>query len=492
MNKALAYIENHLTGEIEMSELAKILSMTENGVRYLFPLVTGKKVNEYIRLRRISASVYDLRMTEDPVSVIARRYGYHNQAAFSRAFFEAEGMTPQEARLPGSSVRTWEPGTMRMEGEPLRLSRFPLGSEDMEGPFRRLSTAVAAVGYEPVDRMGVFVEGSVCEERYGPEMIWNPECEDGVWEGTHYPKQFKSVSRGSSFYSAADFRTPFHVTGIILQTADNNAPDGSEQIGGWTLCGSNDGGNWQIIAQRDKVCFGPHDYAFFASRLDVRMSYRYYRFSSELTDREYIMLSRVILCTDQKQERGQYEDSVMPAAIYNPVEGADTRRLTRPDTVSADWSRTAAEWGLKPVFDFRFVYGEFGIGDNTGPENIWDLNPARYYQSFTHFPFSLVEMREPAAVAGIAIRSGWGGEAGDPCAIVWQLIASDDRETWTLLEEGDSRFFDRDGGTFYLAGLPGVTSYRYVQIQFRPREEQEGYNITALGTLILLTREDMA
>ena len=32
------------------------------------------------------------------------------------------------------------------------------------------------------------------------------------------------------------------------------------------------------------------------------MSYRYYRFSSELTDREYIMLSRVILCTDQEQQ----------------------------------------------------------------------------------------------------------------------------------------------------------------------------------------------
>ena len=97
LNAALTYIDDNLSKTDLISGFTGILSMSETGVRCLFPLVTGKKLSEYVRLRRLSAALYDLKMTDDSIADIAERYGYKSHAAFSRALRRTSSRLSWEA-----------------------------------------------------------------------------------------------------------------------------------------------------------------------------------------------------------------------------------------------------------------------------------------------------------------------------------------------------------------------------------------------------------
>ena len=485
LNAALTYIDDNLSKTDLISDLAGILSMSETGVRCLFPLVTGKKLSEYVRLRRLSAALYDLKMTDDSIADIAERYGYKSHAAFSRAFREMEGMSPGEARESDGPLTFWPGMRFPDSGSQLVISPYREDCrESMAGPFHRLSEAVKAVGSPPADIVPTFVGGSVCKTEYGPEMIWTPGCEDGVRPGTHYPLILKTVSIDRDFRSAADFGTPFRVSGIILQTADDTDPDGMEQPDNWKLWGSDDGTDWHLIARREGQRFGQNDYAYFAARLLVPESYRFYRFTVDVTNPFDIALTRVILCTEEST--GRYEDAVAPAPIRNPVVTEGTASFAEPETSGSDRESVLRTLGLRPYESFRFIAGAFGIGDDTGPENLWDPDTCLPYESFQRIPFSLIRTEGNAPLCGIMI-CGTHDTPAEKDALGWQLIGSDDRENWTVLAQGDGRFFSGRAGDWNAARFRPAGLFRWIQFQFYGADFGRGNPVMSLSAVVLLT-----
>ncbi len=101
MNKAIDYIENHLTDEIDEKELNKITACSFSLFQGSFNQITGISLSEYIRRRKLTRAAYDLQNTCDKVIDIGLRYGYQSSDAFSVAFKRLHGITPTEARNDG-------------------------------------------------------------------------------------------------------------------------------------------------------------------------------------------------------------------------------------------------------------------------------------------------------------------------------------------------------------------------------------------------------
>ena len=62
MNNALAYIEEHLTEEIDYSEVSKIAYCSEYHFKRMFSFLAGISLSEYIRRRRLTLAALDLKI----------------------------------------------------------------------------------------------------------------------------------------------------------------------------------------------------------------------------------------------------------------------------------------------------------------------------------------------------------------------------------------------------------------------------------------------
>ncbi|NLM50188.1 MAG: helix-turn-helix transcriptional regulator, partial [Clostridiaceae bacterium] len=86
MNDALGYIEEHLTEEIDYSEIAKIAYCSEYHFKRMFSFLAGISLSEYIRRRRLTLAALDLKNNDLRIIDIAVKYGYNSADSFSRAF----------------------------------------------------------------------------------------------------------------------------------------------------------------------------------------------------------------------------------------------------------------------------------------------------------------------------------------------------------------------------------------------------------------------
>jgi len=76
LNRAMAYIEEHLDGTVDMDVLARIAVCSKYQLQRMFPYLTGVTLPEYIRRRAMTRAAQDLRATDTKVVDVALRYGY--------------------------------------------------------------------------------------------------------------------------------------------------------------------------------------------------------------------------------------------------------------------------------------------------------------------------------------------------------------------------------------------------------------------------------
>ena len=98
MNNAMAYIEEHLTGDINYSEVSKIAFCSEYHFKRMFSFLSGISLSEYIRRRRLTLAAFDLKDSDLRIIDIAVKYGYSSADSFSRAFHSMHGIFPSKAR----------------------------------------------------------------------------------------------------------------------------------------------------------------------------------------------------------------------------------------------------------------------------------------------------------------------------------------------------------------------------------------------------------
>jgi AraC family transcriptional regulator len=98
VQKMLDCVEENLTESLTLDMLAGKLNYSPFYCTRQFHKYAGISLRTYIRLRKVSSAVIDLRDTEQRILDIAIKYGYSSQEAFTRAFKNAYGMTPNDYR----------------------------------------------------------------------------------------------------------------------------------------------------------------------------------------------------------------------------------------------------------------------------------------------------------------------------------------------------------------------------------------------------------
>lgn len=107
LQKALNYIEEHLTERLEYSDIAKQAACSNYHFQRVFGILCGITLGEYIRNRRLTLAGAELTTGNNKVIDIALKYGYDNPDSFSKAFVKFHGITPTEAKKPGAVLNSF-------------------------------------------------------------------------------------------------------------------------------------------------------------------------------------------------------------------------------------------------------------------------------------------------------------------------------------------------------------------------------------------------
>lgn len=114
MNKALSYIEEHLTHDIDFKEAARQALCSEYHFKRMFSFLAGITMSEYVRRRRLTLAAFDLQKSHTRIIDVAMKYGYHSPDAFTKAFQLYHGVTPSESRINGQSLKVYPRVTFQL------------------------------------------------------------------------------------------------------------------------------------------------------------------------------------------------------------------------------------------------------------------------------------------------------------------------------------------------------------------------------------------
>ncbi|WP_042477568.1 AraC family transcriptional regulator [Bacillus ndiopicus] len=106
INRAMDYIEQNLSNEIDSKEVARLACCPEYHFPRMFSSMAGMTLSEYIRRRRLSLAAYELQNNMNiRIIDLALKYGYDSPDAFSRAFKSLHGVNPTVARNKGIELK---------------------------------------------------------------------------------------------------------------------------------------------------------------------------------------------------------------------------------------------------------------------------------------------------------------------------------------------------------------------------------------------------
>lgn len=107
-NKAMTYIEDHLTDTCDIDKAAEIAGCSTYHFQRMFAYLADVPVSEYIRKRKMSLAQADIQSGEKIIDV-ALKYGYESPTAFTRAFKAITGKAPSAVQKAGSSLKAFPP-----------------------------------------------------------------------------------------------------------------------------------------------------------------------------------------------------------------------------------------------------------------------------------------------------------------------------------------------------------------------------------------------
>ncbi len=104
MNAAVDYIEENLAGEIDFNKAAEKAACSTFHFQRVFFAINGLTPADYARRRKLTLAATELSNGDAKVIDVAMKYGYDSPNAFTRAFRQLHGITPQAARTPGVTL----------------------------------------------------------------------------------------------------------------------------------------------------------------------------------------------------------------------------------------------------------------------------------------------------------------------------------------------------------------------------------------------------
>lgn len=167
-------IEQGLTGDINISVLAKKANLSVYEFRRIFTFIARIPINEYIRKRRLSLAAAEIKQRKCLVSDIALKYGYDTASSFSRAFKEYHGISPTEVREKNAAIKL--------------LSK--VGADI-------ITTGGSDISYRIIDDNEFTIFGVS-----GESDITDTECCENVWQAYYETDYANTVLQNEKLYVA--------------------------------------------------------------------------------------------------------------------------------------------------------------------------------------------------------------------------------------------------------------------------------------------------
>ncbi|NPT53800.1 AraC family transcriptional regulator [Paraburkholderia elongata] len=101
VGKALWFIESHFARELTLDDIANCGCVSRFHLARAFEAATGLSVMRYVRARRLSEAARRLADGAPDILAVAIDAGYGSHEAFTRAFREQFGLTPEALRARG-------------------------------------------------------------------------------------------------------------------------------------------------------------------------------------------------------------------------------------------------------------------------------------------------------------------------------------------------------------------------------------------------------
>ena len=105
IEKSLWFIESHFAGEITLDEIARAGGVSRFHLTRAFDAATGRSIMRYVRGRRLTEAAKALSNGAPDILSVALDAGYGSHEAFTHAFRDQFGVTPEAIRAQGHLKR---------------------------------------------------------------------------------------------------------------------------------------------------------------------------------------------------------------------------------------------------------------------------------------------------------------------------------------------------------------------------------------------------
>jgi AraC family transcriptional regulator len=99
--RALWYIESHLSGDLSLEAIADVVGVSRFHLSRAFSMTMGSALASYVRGRRLTLAAKALGSGAPDILAVALDAGYGSHEAFTRAFRQQFGLTPDQLRERG-------------------------------------------------------------------------------------------------------------------------------------------------------------------------------------------------------------------------------------------------------------------------------------------------------------------------------------------------------------------------------------------------------
>ncbi|MCL2828854.1 MAG: AraC family transcriptional regulator [Oscillospiraceae bacterium] len=178
LNQAIAYMEAHMTEEIDYMQVAKIAHCSSYHFQRMFAYIADVSLSEYIRRRKMSLAAVDLQSGDKKIIDVALKYGYSSPTAFNRTFQGIHGIAPSRAKENGVLLKSYPTISFKLIAKGVEEMEFriekkdtirvlgvstPLSS-DVEKAYEEAETLWLKVLFEMDANGDVIGQGNLCSE----------------------------------------------------------------------------------------------------------------------------------------------------------------------------------------------------------------------------------------------------------------------------------------------------------------------------------------
>jgi len=127
INKAIAFIENNSTTDIQLNDIAKQANLSQYHFHRVFKSLIGDTTKNFLTRLRLEKAALKLKHSQNDIGQIAFDCGYQNHETFTRAFKDYFGLTPLEYRNSIAEL------TINKQNE-YRKANIDLSALNVQGP----------------------------------------------------------------------------------------------------------------------------------------------------------------------------------------------------------------------------------------------------------------------------------------------------------------------------------------------------------------------